>query len=131
MSADGCTSELVALLRESVDLQRQVLSELRQHRLQAEGKRYRDELIHALGTALALGPTWQCAQQLALILAGAAEAPARVQAQAALLRTLPGGELSARHLLRILQRQAQEAAADKISALCQWPPRTDHGASSD
>ncbi len=100
-----------------------VVRELRAIRLHVEGKAYRDQLLAGLGAALGLGPTYAAAERLALVLAGAADPPEGCADLVSLLRTASGraaAPVSARQLFRVLQSAAEAAAADKLSAFCQW-----------
>ena len=107
-----------ALLRLLVERLDNMDADIRGLRLAVEGRSYRDRLIVELAGAVGLGPTWAAAQAVSMILAGAQPAPAGAEHLAGVLR---GCQLSARQVLRILQAAAAQAAADRSTALCQWP----------
>lgn len=121
MTESGATELLRALLAQ----QQATQAELRALRLAVEGARYRHRLISDLGRAVALGPTWAGAQQMALILAGVEAAPAGAEPLVDVLRADRACPRSARQLLRILQVAAERAATDSAGRLCQWPANAD------
>ena len=109
---------------------RALRAEMRGLRLAVEGRTYRDQLIAELAAAVGLGPTWSCAQEIALILGGVRVGPAPELAAA--LRASRSCPRSPRQILRILQSVREEEFADTTAVLCQWPPRAeDHAHTAD
>jgi hypothetical protein len=111
-----------ALVLELLAGQRAQHAEVLALRLAVEGRRYRYELLVRLSAAIGLGPTWTGAQFLALVLAGAEEAPSGLEPIAAALRADASCPRSQRQLHRIIKAASKAAAADRNREVCQWPP---------
>jgi hypothetical protein len=85
----------------------------------ARGRRHL--AIRSLADALALGPTWACAQAIAAILAGARAAPRGCRDLVAELRADQSCPRSVRQMLRIIAPPVADTA-DTGDRWRQWPP---------
>ncbi len=80
----------------------------------------RRALIRQLADGLGLGLTWMAAQQIAMILKGAKDAPHGASTAVTALRQDKDCPRSDRQIYRIITEEKSTDTTDGLAVLCQW-----------